>query len=55
VHGLRHAYATRIMMEDPSALISLSLSMGHSSVTITQGYLEAGQMIDKNPAKLSDL
>lgn len=55
VHGLRHAYATRIMMEDPSALISLSLSMGHSSVTITQGYLEAGQMIEKNPAKLSDL
>lgn len=55
VHGLRHAYATRIMMEDPAALMSLSLSMGHSSVTITQGYLEAAKLIDENPAKLADL
>jgi integrase len=51
VHGLRHAYATRIMMEDPSALMSLSLSMGHSGVTITQGYLEAAKLIGDNPAK----
>lgn len=55
VHGLRHAYATRIMMEDPGALMALSLSMGHSGVQVTQGYLEAGQLISKNPAKLSDL
>jgi len=55
VHGLRHAYATRAMMEDQSALVSLSLSMGHSSVTITQGYVEAAQLMEKNPAKLAEI
>jgi site-specific recombinase XerD len=55
VHGLRHAYATRAMMEDQSQLVSLSLSMGHSSVTITQGYVEASQLILKNPATLAEI
>lgn len=54
-HGLRHAYATRAMMEDPGQLIPLSLSMGHSSPTITMGYVEASELINRNPAKLADI
>ncbi len=54
-HGLRHSYATRAMMEDPSLLRSLSHSMGHSGITTTEGYVDAAQLIDENPAKLADL
>lgn len=54
-HGLRHSYATRAMMEDPSQLRALSHSMGHSGITVTEGYVDAAQLIDENPAKLADL
>ncbi len=55
VHGLRHSYATRVMMEDEGALVSLSLSMGHSGPAVTMGYVEAAQLIKKNPAKLAEI
>jgi integrase len=54
-HGLRHSYATSILMKDKSQLISVSMSMGHAGTQVTMGYVEAAQLIGENPAELAEI
>jgi site-specific recombinase XerD len=55
VHGLRHSYATRALMEDENQLVSLMASMGHGDMSTMMPYLEVSQFMAKNPAKLSEI